>query len=87
MDPRDRISGLLGLATDSKILVPQPDYAASVATVYTELVVKTIRQYKSLDIICYGRPHRKQPNLSSWIPDWSGQCYGVLFIVSTGLKL
>ncbi|KAH9207583.1 hypothetical protein DL95DRAFT_482630 [Leptodontidium sp. 2 PMI_412] len=39
LDPQDRISGLLGLATDSKILVLQPDYAASVATVYAELVL------------------------------------------------
>lgn len=76
-DARDLIYGVLGLARDFNLLCPRPDYTASVATVYAEYVKAQIQEYKNLDVVCYGRPGRIQAQLPTWVPDWSGQMYGV----------
>jgi hypothetical protein len=80
-DPRDRIYGALGLAADSRILVPQVDYSASLLIVYANLVEAHVSTYERLDIICLGRVNRTQ-GLPTWVPDWSGQAYGTLYMAS-----
>ena len=58
-DPRDKIYGLWGLASDASDLVPTPDYAQSAKHVYTSFVIAWIKKYKSLDIICTAQPRTK----------------------------
>ena len=72
-DPRDKIYGLWGLASDAADLVPTPDYAQSVQSVYTSFVIAWIKKYKRLDIICAAQPRTKEgvEGLPFWVPDWS----------------
>ncbi|CAN9311553.1 unnamed protein product [Alternaria sp. RS040] len=81
-DARDRIYGFLGLAHDARLLFPTPNYTASVSRVYSKLVKAQVREYRNLDIICFGRPVRVEPSLPSWVPDWSGQVSNVYYMVS-----
>ncbi|CAI9634545.1 unnamed protein product [Alternaria burnsii] len=81
-DARDRIFGFLGLASDTRLLFPTPGYTTSVSTVYSELVKAHVQQYRILDIICFGRSNRVEPSLPSWVPNWSGETYGVHYMVS-----
>lgn len=73
-DPRDRVYGLLGLATDGASI--PVDYERSVFEVYKEVVQHSLRTTGSLDIIC--RPwavesmsgQSQSTNLPSWIIGW-----------------
>ena len=65
-DPRDKIYGLLGLATDLKVLNIEPDYNKSVARVYMEVAVAHMNAARDLDLICQsqwplGSPDRPNP--------------------------
>lgn len=65
-DPRDKIYGLLGLATDLEVLNIRPDYDKSVARVYMEVVVAHMNATRDLDLICQsqwplGSPDRPNP--------------------------
>ncbi|KAJ9638365.1 hypothetical protein H2199_007052 [Coniosporium tulheliwenetii] len=71
-DPRDMIFSLLGLATDVDG-APEldPDYEKSVKQVYTDFVKFQVRKHGFLDIICASKHPKTQPDLPSWVPDWS----------------
>lgn len=76
-DPRDKIYGYWGLASDAAKLIPIPDYSQPVVEVYTRYVFEWVRTYKRLDIICTAQipRHVNAPEdlykLPSWVPDWS----------------
>jgi Heterokaryon incompatibility protein (HET) len=72
----DRIYSLLGLAIDAKKLVPVTRYDTTIAEAYEELVKNFIKEYQSLDIICFSHIFNRRADesesshLPSWVPDW-----------------
>ena len=76
-DPRDKIYGLLGLATDVFDIVP--DYTKPVAQVYAEFFEAYVNAKQDLDLICQNpwgirRTSKGKGNnmvLPSWCPDFS----------------
>ncbi|KAI0098083.1 heterokaryon incompatibility protein-domain-containing protein [Nemania sp. FL0031] len=74
-DPRDKIYGLYGVASDSSVLIT-PDYTKTVGEVYRSFTSAVIQQEESLEVIRsagWGLP-RIDTNfeLPSWVPDWRG---------------
>lgn len=69
-DDRDRLYGIWGIATDTRLL--RVDYASSVEEVYLRFVKSFIEYHKSLDIICFASIYSALPgsSLPCWVPDW-----------------
>lgn len=73
MDPRDKIFGVLGLASDADALLSNPDYSKSIVEVYSTLAMKMIADQESLEFLS----HKEDPwftgikGLPSWVVDWS----------------
>jgi hypothetical protein len=69
-EDRDRLYGIKGLATDTRIL--DTNYSRSVDETYLQFAKAFIAQYQSLDIICFASIHSPIPEsaLPSWVPDW-----------------
>ena len=61
-DPRDKIYGLLGLASDAKQLKIAPDYSKSITEAYTEAAAKILSLGK-LQLLQYVHP--QNPNMPS----------------------
>jgi hypothetical protein len=79
-DLRDKIYGLLGLATDGQEIIP--DYNKSVQDVYLEVVQKQIKKEQNLDMITQSlwplgpEPNDESPSsnraeIPSWLPNFS----------------
>ena len=73
-DPRDKIYGLLGLASDG--LEVHVDYSQSVQDVYVNFFHTFVNRTKDLDLICqnpWGVPNAeaRSQGLPSWCPDFS----------------
>ncbi|KAL2174056.1 heterokaryon incompatibility protein-domain-containing protein [Thermothelomyces heterothallicus CBS 202.75] len=69
-DDRDRLYGVMALATDRSML--EIDYTLRTDEVYTRFAQSFITHYKSLDIICFASTYTP-PSGSirpSWVPDW-----------------
>ena len=66
-DPRDKIYGLLGIASDAEQLKIAPDYSKSITEAYTEAATKILSLGK-LELLQYVHP--QNPNMPSWVPDW-----------------
>lgn len=89
---QDRIYSLLGLAADSKKLIPETRYDTPILDTYTGLTVRFIEQYGSLDIICFShifgndRAPRVSSEFPSWVPDWRVKPYPLVvpMMVSQG---
>lgn len=72
-DPRDRIFGLLGLATNGEEILLEPDYTASIQDVYIGSTRHLLTQDDSLGLLHVagtGYP-RSVADLPSWVPDWT----------------
>jgi hypothetical protein len=69
-DPRDRIYGLLGLATGDEVGLVKPDYTRSLEEVFYSTAVATIQRSKNLDILSQLCGERKL-TLPSFVPDVS----------------
>jgi hypothetical protein len=69
-DDRDRLYGIMGLATDAGFL--DVDYSQGVEETYQRFTRAFIEHYKSLDIICFASIYSALPGsaLPSWVPDW-----------------
>ncbi|KAM3084826.1 hypothetical protein ACMFMG_003275 [Clarireedia jacksonii] len=83
-DDRDRLYGLMALATDASLM--DVNYSLNSAEIYLSFTQDFITRYKSLDIICYASVHRApsgsvQP---SWVPDWRKRKFALVcpFMVS-----
>jgi hypothetical protein len=72
-DPRDKIYGLLGVASDGPVIVPHPNYSHSVIEVHTELFKNMTRVRKNLDWLSLAYDHGKDSKLPSWCPDLTKQ--------------
>jgi hypothetical protein len=71
-DPRDKIYGLLGLASQRVAGAIHPQYALPVETVYRESILLLLDQTQRLDALQYGNWNADQEQqIPSWIPDWS----------------
>jgi hypothetical protein len=71
-NPREKIFGLLGLTTDSKLLALTPSYNASVQEVYTMWTRHLLLNGAPLVLYIAGTGFsRKLGDLPSWVPDWS----------------
>jgi len=72
---RDKIYALLPIVTQWYGAGPLvPDYTKSVAQVYTDAVLKTVKDSRSLDILCRppeGEEEKRLPDLPSWVIDLS----------------
>ena len=66
-DPRDKIYGLLGIASDAEQLKIVPGYTKSITEAYTEAATQILSLGK-LELLQYVHP--QNPNLPSWVPDW-----------------
>ncbi|KAI5464360.1 heterokaryon incompatibility protein-domain-containing protein [Mariannaea sp. PMI_226] len=75
-DPRDRIYGILGLATtdadpDSGDLYIKPDYSIPTDEVYRQLAYKVLETDKSLRLLsCVQHGPEISEKWPSWIPQW-----------------
>ena len=69
-DPRDKIYGLVALASDIDPLPFAPTYQVTVNHLYEEFAAHVIRQNGSLKVFecCTFQPAQKQ--CPSWVPDW-----------------
>jgi hypothetical protein len=71
-DPRDKIYGLLGLATDDQVRVTTIDYSFSIEKVYQQFVFNDILLQKSLRSLGAVSDNKETKLvLPSWVPDWT----------------
>ena len=71
-NPRDKLYALLGLAYDSEIFIPEPNYGLSVEQIFIDFAKMLVRKGLPLDFIYLRSSHRRVPNsLPSWVVDWS----------------
>nr|POE82427.1 heterokaryon incompatibility protein 6, or allele [Quercus suber] len=77
-NPRDKVYGLLGLATQRDQAGIHIDYSYSTARAFGDVVLHVIRNKASLDVLvdqwqrgCGIAYDREKGNLPSWIPDFS----------------
>ncbi len=68
-DLRDKIYGVLSLASDGEVLVPAPDYSLSVAQVYKDLTRSSIITSGNLDHLSFARSSATALNVPSWCLD------------------
>ncbi|KAI0006988.1 heterokaryon incompatibility protein-domain-containing protein [Xylariaceae sp. FL0662B] len=72
-NPRDKIYGLLGLASDAENVAP--DYSIRPREAYLDLALSTIDRTGSLEILNYvdhwGYFTQARKPLASWIPNWT----------------
>lgn len=81
-DPRDKIYGLLGLATGKMSFDIQPDYATPTATVYREFA-RTVLKHGDMRILSdAGNNNHSIAGLPSWTPDWTAWSYKPFVSVS-----
>lgn len=72
-DPHDKLYGLLGLVKDADNILPNPSYGKTVAELYVEFTIATIRTTGHLNIICLGQKGTERiQGLPSWALDVSG---------------
>lgn len=69
-DPRDKIYGLLSIASDAEQLRILPDYTQSVQTCYTIAARKIIGESKSCQLLLYCQTLQQDDSLPTWVPDW-----------------
>ncbi|KAK0508999.1 hypothetical protein JMJ35_008370 [Cladonia borealis] len=69
-NPRDRIYGLLGLASDRQVLNIVPDYSITIEECYRN-VARVLLQHGHTDILSWCQHSKKLKDLPSWVPDFS----------------
>ncbi|KAE9363203.1 HET-domain-containing protein [Stipitochalara longipes BDJ] len=84
-DPRDKIFGLFAILESLGLTIPAPDYAKTPATVYEELTVTYIQQFKHLGLLELAFTFGRHPAVPTWVPDFNDRKF---FIgVDTARKL
>jgi hypothetical protein len=68
-DPRDKIYGVLGLASDNAVLQICPDYTKSPREVLTDTARRIIQSNRVLDLLNHVE-YPKAIDVPSWVPDW-----------------
>jgi hypothetical protein len=70
-DPKDKLYGLLGLASTLGKPSIEIDYSLPTAEVYKQFARNEILSSKQLHILPQVRPHLTTLDIPSWTPDWS----------------
>jgi hypothetical protein len=70
-DPKDNVFALFSILKEPKIPFPQPDYRKLVECIYTEAAVASINYDQDLSLLLDAPNNMRNPNLPSWVPDWS----------------
>jgi hypothetical protein len=71
-DPRDKVYGLLGLATGEDVGLVEADYSSSLQEMLYNLTIRFIAKRRNLDILSYVISGRST-QLPSFVPDWINQ--------------
>ncbi|KAI0551889.1 heterokaryon incompatibility protein-domain-containing protein [Xylaria curta] len=66
-DPKDKIYGVLGLASDSESIVPQPDYAASLTQINLSLLISMTAVRGDLDWLTLVHGYDGSKDKPSWL--------------------
>ncbi|KAK7419749.1 hypothetical protein QQX98_003121 [Neonectria punicea] len=89
-DPRDKIWGLLGIATDADELGLKASYTISAEVVY-ETTARTLLRQGRVDVLKWCRTRQARPH--SWVPNWElpirnpwSEDLGVPLFKATGTK-
>ncbi len=69
-DRRDMIYGLLAMSSDANVLRIRPNYSKAWQDVYREVTETYVKQ-GDLSILSFAGLSPAQPDLPSWVPDWS----------------
>jgi hypothetical protein len=72
-DPRDKIYGLLSVASDLDKLKIEPNYSNSVKDVYIDVTHRLINTMGSLKVLGFVETLKHDEGLPSWVPDWRSQ--------------
>jgi len=80
-NPRDKVYGILGLASDIDVGDLNPDYSLTCQEVYISVTKYCIQKYQSLAVLSCVRNPKTLSGLPSWVPDWNAvskvsQCIG-----------
>lgn len=70
-DPRDKIYGVLGLASDITPGEFIPEYSLLCQEVYLATTTFCMKKYKSLEVVCQVRHPKLLSGMPSWVPDWT----------------
>ncbi|KAH6669025.1 heterokaryon incompatibility protein-domain-containing protein [Halenospora varia] len=70
-DPKDKLYGLLGLASTLGNPSIQVDYSLPTAEIYKQFARNETQSSKQLHMLCQVRLHLKTIDIPSWVPDWS----------------
>jgi hypothetical protein len=88
-DPRDRVYGMLGIATDCSLESVLVDYSLSAFEVYSEVFKHFIRVYDNLSFLCCAAitPFHQEVNCT-WLPQprARGSSFDLLVHTREGLK-
>jgi hypothetical protein len=68
-DPRDKVYGVLGLASDAKLIVPAPNYSLTMKGVLINLLEKLTSVRKDIDWLLLAGDLGGDSELPSWCPD------------------
>jgi len=71
MDPRDRVYGLLGLASPSSTRNVTPDYSLSTLEAYKSVFLGHASQSRRLELLDLADSNNPLQEWPSWVPDWS----------------
>ena len=69
-DPRDKVYALLGLVTEALTEDWVYDYSLDFPTVYLKVAEHCILHQGSFECLGYCNPSARDPDLSTWIPNW-----------------
>lgn len=69
-DSRDRIFGMLGMASDTDQLGIRPDYSKTCQQVYTD-AARALLQHGHTDVLVFSQFPKKYTDLPTWVPDWT----------------
>jgi len=72
-DIRDYIYGMLGLMPDAVAAAITPDYSREHPAIFADTIVRLVSYWGDLGPLWRPREYGRDPNLPSWVPDWTAR--------------